>query len=406
MNENRIGILDYLYQIARHKWRILINFIVVCVLAVGISLIVPKTYLASSTILPASDEIQGMGISALLSDIPTMGGFGGLLAGLGSEGTTLVAILNSRSLQDSLIQKFDLMSLYKTKTMVETRKVLEQNIGFELTEEGTIKTFAKAKTKYFSFGQRDNEAKNRCYEMAVYMLERLDRMNQELRTENALHQREFIEKRYLQNKQDLVTIEDQFSRFQRQTGVIALEEQTKAIIEVIAQVKALIVAKEVEIEQYKLTLNPEHSSVINAYKELRGLQKKYDDLIAGTDGKETFDIFPTMSSLPEVGVEYLRLYRDLMIQEKIQEFIVPMYEQAKIQEAKDTPSLQILDRVIVPDKKFKPKRAFIVLFAGGASLLLSIIFIYLKVNLDFMRENDVATYSKLQKVARELALKK
>ena len=83
-----------------------------------------------------------------------------------------------------------------------------------------------------------------------------------------------------------------------------------------------------------------------------------------------------------------------------------MYEQAKIQEAKDTPSLQILDRVIVPDKKYKPKRAFIVLFAGMASLVFSFIFIYLQVNLEYMQENDVSTFSKLQKVAKELRLKK
>ncbi|MBN1559096.1 hypothetical protein JW998_02520 [candidate division KSB1 bacterium] len=406
MSDKRISILDYIYKAAQYKWKILVNFFLVCALAVGISLAVPKTYLASATVLPASDEIQNMGISALLSDIPAMGGLGGLMAGLGSEGTTLVAILNSRSLKDSLIQKFDLMKLYKTKTMVETRKALEQYIGFELTEEGTIKVFAKAKTKYFSFGNKDDEAKNRCYAMAVYMLERLDRMNQELRTESAKNQRVFIEKRYMQNKDDLNEIENEFSRFQKRTGVIALEEQTKATIEVIAQVKALVVAKEVEIAQYKQIMSPEHSTIITAQKELAGLEKKYDELLRRSTSDETPDVFLSMSNLPQVGVEYLRLYRDLMIQETIQEFLVPMYEQAKIQEAKDTPSLQVLDKVIVPDKKFKPKRAFIVLFAGFASLVLSLIYIYLKVNLEDLREHDSTTYRKLQQVAKELSLKK
>ncbi|MBN1464226.1 hypothetical protein JXA02_00595 [candidate division KSB1 bacterium] len=406
MSDKRISILDYIYRAAQYKWKILVNFFIVCALAVGISLIVPKTYLASATVLPASDEIQNMGISALLSDIPAMGGLGGLMAGLGSEGTTLVAILNSRSLKDSLIQKFDLMKLYKTKTMVETRKALEQYIGFELTEEGTIKVFAKAKTKYFSFGDQDDEAKNRCYAMAVYMLERLDRMNQELRTESAKNQRVFIEKRYMQNKNDLNDIENEFSRFQKRTGVIALEEQTKATIEVIAQVKALVVAKEVELAQYRQIMSPEHNTIITAQKELAGLEEKYDELLSRPSSGETPDVFLSMSSVPQVGVEYLRLYRDLLTQEKIQEFLVPMYEQAKIQEAKDTPSLQVLDSVIVPDKKFKPKRAFIVLFAGFASLVLSLIYIYLKVNLEDLREHDDTTYRKLQRVAKEFSLKK
>ena len=405
MSGKRISILDYLYQFARYKWKIVINFLIVSIIAVGISYIIPKTYLASATILPATSDIQNMGLSSLLSDIPDIGGLSSLMAGLGSEGTALVAVLNSRSLKDSLIKKFNLQSYYKTKTMLETRKALERDISYELTEEGTIKIYARAKTKYFSFGDGDNEARSHCYKMADYILNLLDNINKKLRAESAKNQREFIEKRYLQNKKDLQTIENQFRSFQKRTQIIALEEQTKATIEVIAQVKAMIVAKEVEIEQLKQKLSPEHSSLINARKDLFGLQIKYDNLIEGTE-KGSPDIFPSINSLPDVGLEYLRLYRDLTIQEKIQEIIVPMYEQAKIQEAKDTPSLQIIDHAVVPDKKLKPKRAFIVLFAGFAGILASLIFIYLKVNLEHLREHDGATYEKLQKVAKEARLKK
>jgi len=405
MNEDRIGILDYLYQFAHYKWKIILNFLIVCTLAVGVSYMVPKTYLASATVLPATSDMQSMGISSLLSDIPDIGGLGSLMAGLGSEGTTIVAVLNSRSLKDSLINKFDLMNRYKTVTMIETRKALEKDIGYELTEEGTIKIYSRAKTKYFSFGDKDNEAKNHCYNMAIYILDLLDDMNQKLRAESARNQRQFIESRFLQNKNDLESVADEFRRFQKRTGIISLEEQTKATIQVIAQLKAMIVAKEVEIEQLKQIMSPENTMILNARKELSGLQIKYNHLIEG-QVNQTPDLFPAINDLPDLGIEYLRLYRDLTIQEKIQEIIVPMYEQAKIQEAKDTPSLQVIDHVVIPDKKLKPKRAFIVLFAGFTAILASLFFIYLKVNLEYISVHNRDTYDKLQKVAKELSLKK
>jgi tyrosine-protein kinase Etk/Wzc len=404
MPRDKITIFDYANRAAQEKGKIILNFFVICIIAVVISLIVPKTYTAASIILPSTDSSDMMGLSSLLSDLPSsIGGLGGIST-LSSEGTTMMAILKSRTMLDTVINEFDLKTLYKTPTMVETRKALEKMTSFEPTEDGTIAVSCRAKTKPFSFGAHDDAAKKLCCDMANFFISQLDKMNKELRTEKGKNNREFIEKRVLQNKIDLAKAENEYNDFQKKHGIISIEEQTKASIEVVAQLKAMITSKEVELGYKSRNYSETNDEIEQARKELKAMQKKYDELsnAAGSQDAKTFDVFLPMSTVPDLGMQYARLYRELMIQEKIMEFLVPMYEQAKIQEAKDTPSLQLIDKAIIPDKKSSPKRALIVLFAGFVSLLFSFLSIYISVNLDYVRDTDSAKHEKISKLLREL----
>jgi tyrosine-protein kinase Etk/Wzc len=403
MTKETITIFDYASRAAQVKGKIILNFFLICTIAVMISLIVPKTYTASSTILPSSDTSDMMGLSSLLSDLPSsIGGIGGIST-LSSEGATMMAILNSRTMSDAVISEFDLMNLYKTPTMVETRKALAKMVTIEPTEEGTIAISCRAKTKSFSFGDLDDAAKRLSCNMANFIILQLDKINKELRTEKGKSNREFIEKRVLQNKADLVKAENEYNNFQKMHGVVAMEEQTKASIEVIAQLKALITSKEVELGYKSSYYSETNNEIEQARKELQAMKQKYDQLSNSTGGQKTapFDVFLPMNTVPDLGMEYARLYRELMIQEKIMEFLVPMYEQAKIQEAKDTPSLQLIDKAVLPDKKTTPKRALIVLFAGFVSLLFSFLSIYISVNLEYIRNTDSEKHAKLSGLFRD-----
>ncbi len=401
MPQERITLYDYMVKAAQYKWKIIFHFFLICIVAVFISLGVPKTYIASTTILPSTEETGLMGISSLLSDLPSIGGFGGIST-LSGEGATLMSILKSRTMFDSVINKFNLMEIYKTPTMVETRKALWKMVSMAPTDEGMIVVSCRAKTEPFSFGAKDNEAKRLSHDMANFFISQLDQMNKKLRTEKAKSNREFIEKRLQENKAELVKAEEAFNRFQKEYGVIAIEEQTAAAIDFIAALKGKITLKEIEIEQLRYNVSPDHADLLNAKNELAALEKKYNALIQHRDDGKT-DIFITAEDIPDAALNYARLFREIMIQEKIQEFIVPLYEQAKIQEAKDTPSLQIIDTAVIPDKKSSPKRAYIVLFAGFVSLLFSFLSIYISVNLEYIKNTDTAKYNKITNLLRELA---
>ena len=114
------------------------------------------------------------------------------------------------------------------------------------------------------------------------------------------------------------------------------------------------------------------------------------------------DVFIPLKNLPDLGIEYVRLYRELQIQEKILEFIMPQYEQAKINEKKDTPTVQVLDPAVAPIKRSSPKRMFMVLGAGIFVLFLFIIAAYIKVNAEYLGEEHPEQYRQWSYVLHNL----
>ena len=142
---------------------------------------------------------------------------------------------------------------------------------------------------------------------------------------------------------------------------------------------------------------------IRTKRELAGLQKKYSDFISGENGtnkKSTSakDVFLPLTNIPNLGVEYARLYRDMVLQEKLLEFLLPEYEQAKIKEAKNTPTVQVLDEAVRPIKKSSPKRLLLVISAGLLSFVCCFFYIVGLENLQEMRNKNTSNYQKIQKI--------
>jgi tyrosine-protein kinase Etk/Wzc len=398
----KINFLDYIHVLVKWRKALILNFIIVCIFAVLVSLIVPKTYMGHSIILPSSDSGDMFGISSLLGDLPSsLSGLG--LNTMSGESATFMAILTSRTVMDSVIRKFDLKKLYKTKTMVETRKNHSKNVGFSLNDEGTLSIATFAKTKYFSFGNRDMAAKILAKDMANYYVRLLEKTNKKLRSEHARNNRIFIENRYNSNLEDLVQAEELFKDFQEKYGAVALPEQTEAAIKAMAEIKSMVIAKEVEVNVLKNYLDESHSQYVNSKNELSELKKKYDQFIYHQPDNEAprKDIFLPFEDIPELGLQYARVLREVMIQQKVQEVLLPLYEQAKIQEAKDMPTVQILDEAILPDKKVKPKRAFIVLLAAFAAIVFSFGAAYIHVNLENMKSENSPHYQQLANITKE-----
>jgi tyrosine-protein kinase Etk/Wzc len=408
MDNKKIYFLDYIQLFIQWRKPIIINFFIVSIIAVIISLIIPKIYSANTTILPAGQSTGLMGLSSLMGDLPTsLQSLG--LPGIGTETSIYTAILNSRSVLDSVISKFDLKKVYKKKTVEETRKQLLSNTNIFLSDEGTIVLSVNVKTKFFSFGKRDDFAKNLARDMANYFTVCLDIVNKRLSSERARNSRIFIEKRYEQNLADLASSEEVFKDFQKKYGAVSIEEQTKAGILTLATLKGMLVAKEVEFNVLKNYMDKSHPEYLRTQNELQEIQAQYNQFLyldkLPKNGKSG-DIYLPFDEIPDLGMQYTRLMREVLIQQKIQELLLPMYEQAKIEEAKDTPSIQILDPAITPERKAKPKRAFIVLGAGFMSLFFSSLAVFAAVNLNFMKKNKSENYARLNSILSDLKFSK
>lgn len=401
--------LDYVSVMIKWKRFIIVNTFVVCAVTAGISLVIPEWYKSTTTIMPPHGEGIGMGagLSSLMNALP-MGSVGLGLPG-GEEGARFIAILESRTVMEAVAREYDLTARYKARNMEETIRTLRGRVDVKINDEGTITLNAEAKTPYLSGKQTDDEARDLARDMANTFISQLDLLNKRLKVEDAKNTRLFIEGRYLQNVEDLRNAEEEFKRFQEQYGTIALPEQTTATIAAAAELKAEIIAKEVEMGLYQNYFRDSHDKIVELKNELKELEDKYSEFIyrspetrIGDRQSALKDIFVPMEEIPDLGIQFARLYREVTMQETIMEFLLPQYEQAKIQEARDTPTVQVLDPGIRPVKKSKPKRMFLVLGFGLISLLFHSLAVYIHVNVEHVKETNPDQYRLIQSISNQL----
>lgn len=407
MEKKEFTFIDYLYILVKWRKFLIINFFIVCFFAGIIGLILPRWYTAETVILPTAGSGDAMGISSMLSNLP-MGGLGLGLGGVSEETNTFIAILNSRTMLETVAKEFDLINRYEARNMEEAVKALRGNIQTDISEEGTLVFRAKASTPYFSSDEEKNGARVTAKDITNFFIKELDRFNKQLKSDKAKSTRIFLEKRYKQNLTDLKRAEDELKNFQEKFGAIAVPEQVVATITIASELKAQIIAKELEVSGLRKYVSENHPTLLKAQNELTELHEKYSDFliekkVSNNSNNSTpiaNDIFLPLENIPQLGIEYLRLYREVTLQEKILEFLLPQYEQAKIQEAKDTPTLQILDEAVLPIHKSSPKVLIIVIGAGFSCLILSLIFILI---IEFLARTENENSEQIREI--KLALK-
>ena len=169
--------------------------------------------------------------------------------------------------------------------------------------------------------------------------------------------------------------EEVLKTFQETHNAVALPEQTSASIQVSSEILSRISIQKVKLSVLEETLSETHPEVQFLKSELFGLQKELDKMDFGDPEGA---VIPSFSNVPELGLELGRLMRDVEVQNTLYNFLTQQYEEAKIQEAKDTPTVQVLDYAILPDVKFKPVRSRILIIAFAVSTIFSIYFVYFR----------------------------
>ncbi len=380
----------YLEILVRWRKFIAVSTLGTTCLALVVSFLLPVWYQASSVIL-LSNSSDLFGISKFLGG----GAFEGLLGkGNGDDAERYEALFKSERLRLAVIEKFNLIHEYEfdeegtREPIKNTLKELDQNISFKENKDGSITITAWYK------GDSVKAA-----EMANFLVAMMDSINRQLATESARNQRIFIEKRYQQALLELKTAEERLNQFQKEYKVAEVKDQVRASLEASAQLEANAVQSEVEYQVLRKTLGETHPQVEAAkskVSELRRQAKKFE--LGGLES----DIMIPFNKMPDVAMAYLRLYRDVLLQTKIVEFLVPQYEQAKIQEAKDTPTLLVLDKARVPEWKSKPKRLFIVAGAFIGAFILAIVIAIATEFFSEMQSTSPETSMRLQRLWQTL----
>ncbi len=352
------------FVLLRH-WKFLAGaFLTGAVVALVYALLLPNWYRSDASFLPPQ------GNSGLLERVTgglstTLKSFG--IAGLGGEGEgySYIAILESRRMGETLVKEFDLTKVYDIAdgSMEKTLKALENNSEFSYEEDGRV-----------VISVWDTDAK-RAAAIADAYFTHLNEISTELNSKEARNNRAFVALQYNGIRDSLAKLENQFAAFQKRTKIFSLEEQTKATISAAGELYAQLKAQEVYLGMLETNLRPDDAEVRRQRALVEGLRKQVpglgDNELTGLLGQKGTD-------LPEEGLAYLRLYRDIEILSKMQAFLLPMYQQSIIEEQKKMHVLVPLDPARPPERKDRPKRSIIVLAAGFSILAIAMAFVLLR----------------------------
>jgi tyrosine-protein kinase Etk/Wzc len=357
--DDQIHPLDLLIVLVSRKKMIIGMAIGTGLVAMAVSLMIPPTFTSTAKIMPPQQQ-QSSGMSAMLGQLGGLAGTAGSLAGIKNPNDLYVGLLESRTIADKLIERFKLKSRYEKATMDDTRKTLS---GFSNIENGK-------KDGLISISVEDSDPKIAA-ELANAYVEELAKLTQTMAITESSQRRLFFEKQLKDAKEQLAKAEIALRATQEKTGLIQLDGQVQAIIGNVAQLKGAIAAKEIQLNAMRTFAAPQNPELLRSQEELRGMQVQLSKLERSRTGNG--DLMVPTGSIPEVGVEYVRSLRDVKYYETVFELLAKQFELAKIDEAKDSSLIQVLDEAIPAERKSAPLRGLITLIAVAVGGVLGIV---------------------------------
>ena len=351
--DDEISLIDLAITLAKHKKLIIGAPLIVAIVVAIYSFFIPPIYTADVQMLPPQQQSSA---SAMLSQLGALGGMAGA-AGIKNPNDTYVAMLKSRTIQDSMIKRFKLQAVYKTKTPEKTRGALNGATKVTVGKDGIIGISV------------DDESPQRAAILANGYVDALQQMTQVFAVTEASHRRLFYEKQLLQAKHNLGDAEIALKQLQEKTGIIHLDSQAQLGIGTAANIKGQIAMKEVELGAMRTFATGNNPDLVRTQQTISGLQAQLAKIETGT---------VSSSKVPETGLEYIRKTRDFKYAETIYEMLAKQFEMAKIDEAKESSVIQVLDKAMPPEQKSKPKRSMMVLIAALATGFLTILYAFIK----------------------------
>lgn len=390
-NTENVGatFIEFLLVIVKFRKLLFLLVFFTTITVTILAFMAPKWYKSTASVLPAerSDLLSTLsGISSLAKGFSASKGLAALTGG-NDEADRYVAILQSQSMISDMIKTFNLRKVYDMEGDYFEKVVKEykSNVEIEIQDEGNLT---------IDVYDIDNK---RAAQMANYLVDRLNDINSELSIKNARANRLFIEKRYIQNKRDIDSLELAMKLFQQKFGVIAVPEQLEATVKAMSTIYGELAEKEVAFNVIKRQYGEDNPLITMTKYEMEELRKKITEINNG-EGSFTGDnvnLLIPFKKAPELANEYIQIFRNLEIQYKILEFVTPMYEQAKVEEIRNTPSVLVLDEATPADHKSKPKVAIYALIAFVFSALVAIFIVFVLELVNRLKINQPKKYNDL-----------
>jgi tyrosine-protein kinase Etk/Wzc len=348
LNGEEGNLLKYLVILAKHSRAIIFYSIVVTVLTYLILLILPNKYTAITRVLPPQqnltlsgqilDSLGGKSISSAAGG-GGMGGMAASLLGLKTPGALYVGIMSGDTVFDRIIERFNLMKLYKTKYIEDARKRLAKDTKITGNKNDTIITI-----------EVTGKTPEQVAEIANAFVEELDQLLQQLTLQEAKGRMAFLEKERFQTSQNLQKAEETLRSFSEKNSVLQIDTQIRGALENIARMRADIDAKEVYLQVLRQQATPVNPDMIRLETELKGWKEKLRNAEAQYDNCLS-DVCLPANKTPGLALEYVRLYREVKFQEGLYQLYIKLLEIARLDMTRDNLVVQVVDKAKPPQKR-------------------------------------------------------
>lgn len=345
--EDEINLLDLLQVVADNLRVLVLGPLVVGLVALGVSFAISPTFTANTKFMPPQQ--QQSAAAAMLQGLGALGGLAGAATGIKNPNDQFVAILKSRTLQDTLIERFNLTVRYERKLKGDARVALGERSRISAGKDNLIEV------------QVDDHDPAFAAELANAYVEEFTKLLGRLALTEAQQRRAFFEKQLALTKDKLTQAEQAL----RASGVnsSALKSTPQAAIGAVAQLQAQIAAQEIKLASMRGYLAESAPDFKQAQTELAALRAQQTKLGASTLGNSS-------------DTDYIARYRDFKYYETLFELFSKQYELARVDEAREGSVIQVVDVAVPPERKSKPKRAQIALLATLATGMVLLAFVF------------------------------
>lgn len=358
--------VDICYRLWAERWRVLKWTLVGVTLSVVAACFYPK-YQATVQLMPPDTGSSGLASLALpaLSKLPGLSGLAGLagdLVGGKNSSALFTKVLESRTIEDSLITRFDLRKKYGIKYWEDARKKLHSRTSIIEDKKSGVLTIVV-----------DDSDPKLAAALAGAYIEELDRVMASVATSSARRERIFLELRLTDEKKSLEDSEKKFSQFASSSMMLDVPQQTRVTVEAAARLQGEMIAARSELEGLEQIYTAENFRVRTLRARVGELERELAKINAGQISPSTTQDptspYPSVKSLPVLGVEWADLYRTTKIHETVFELLTQQYELARIQEAKEIPTVKVLDSPSVSEKRYPRPWLIVVSFLFGSTAL-------------------------------------
>jgi uncharacterized protein involved in exopolysaccharide biosynthesis len=383
--EQMIARFRTLWAERRFLFRVTIAALLASIL---IAFLIPSRYESAVQLMPP-DSHSGEGLSLLAGlaggkQADNLGLLAGDLLGMKTTGALFVGVLKSRTALDRIVDRYDLKKVYGERLEQKARERLAERTDIsEDRKSGIIKVTVT-----------DHDPK-RAAAIAGSYVDELDTLMAQLTTSSAHRERVFLEQRLTGVRQDLETAEKEFSQFASKNATLDITEQGKAIVLAAATLEGQLIAAQSELEGLRQIYTNSNVRVRSVEARISELRKQLQKIGGKTgeapsgDSESTSDLpYPSLRQLPVLGVPFADKFRQLKVQEIVFETLTKQFEIAKVQEAKEIPTVKVLDRPEVPERKSFPPRLLLTVLGTCVTFLVGCAWLFARRHWDAMDPED------------------